>query len=224
MIYFPQTKGYISKEYPLVVGAAVTAEGQAMVGLTAAGVFGVKPSTGVASEVFVGIAVSQQITITSLPKIEDVVVPAGLVVTLARTPSAGTSSVWDKTSGAVVVAGGAGWTLVGNVQTMAAGFLGHTLQFSYRYAPNANESRSIQGDIVPGGPAGVLVNQIGIIKNGVVWTTEFDTLVNWDATNPVVALGANGQFTIGGVGTVVNCTIVNVPSASSPYLGLDLNY
>ena len=82
MIYFPQTKGYISKEVPLLAGAAVTAEGQALVGVTSGGVYGAKVSTGAASEVFLGIAISQQISLTSVPKIELVTVPAGLLALL----------------------------------------------------------------------------------------------------------------------------------------------
>lgn len=224
MIYFPQTRAFISRELPVAVGFQLEAEGQAMVGVTANGVFGVKPSAGDAGEVFAGIAVSRQITITSKARVDTFVVPVGLAVTLGRTPSGGTLSVFNKTTAAVVPSGGGGWSLAGDVLTLPAGSAGNTIEVYYKYAVTVKESRSLQGDIFPGGAAGFEVNQAGLFKNGVVFTDQFDTLVNWNAANPIVRLGANGQFTIGGTGTIIDCTIVQTPNPESAFLGLDLNY
>lgn len=225
MIYFPQTRGFISQEFPVAVGFTVTAEGQALVAVNGTdGSFGVKPSNADAAEQFLGLAVSQQMTITSKARVESFVIPAGLTVTVDRTPTGGTISVYNKTDGAVVATGGAGWTLTGKVFTLAAGFLGKTLEFYYKYAVTANESRQLQGDIFPGGAAGYVVNQVGILKNGVVFTDQFDTTVNWNVANPVVRTGVNGQLTIGGTGPIINCTVTQSPNADSAYLGLNLNY
>jgi hypothetical protein len=224
MLYFPQGKAYISQEFPVATGASVAAEGLALVASTTGGVFGVAPSAGSSGEKFVGVSVSMQMTITSLARAEEYVVPAGNVVTLDRTPTGGTVSVYDLTSAAVVPASGGGaWSLSGKTLTLTATELGHSILVRYKYAPTAAESQLIQGDIYPGGAAGFVTGSVGVIKNGTVFTSEFDTTINWNAANPTVTTGASGQFTVGGSGAVVPCVVVNVPSADSPYLGLNLN-
>lgn len=224
MLYFPRGKNYISIEQPVAAGATISAEGQALVADTTAGVFGVKPSTGAAGEKFAGVAASQVINIASLSRVEAYVVPAGNVITLKRTPTGGTLSVYDFTAGAVIAAGGGGWTLSGATLTLQASHVGHSIEVYFKYAPTLPESRSLQGDQLPGGPAGVAVSQVGTLRNGPVFTSEFDATVNWNATNPTVTLGANGQFTIGGTGTAIQATVIQAPSAGSPFLGLDLTY
>ena len=223
MLYFPNTRQYVSIELPVAPGSLIAAEGQALIADTTTGVFGVRPSTGGATDNFVGVAVSQQQTLAFMSKVEDGVHPAGNTFTLARTPAAGTLSVYNLTTGAVVPPGGGGWTLAGRVVTLAVATLGNNLAYTYRFAPTAMEARTLQGDVYPGGPAGALVNQVGVIKNGVVYTTEFDSAVDWRATNPVIRVGANGLFTIGGAGAIVNCALVSVPSVAQPFLGLMLN-
>lgn len=224
MLYFPQTKQYVSIELPVAPGSVVTAEGQALVSDTTAGVYGVKPSTGASTDNFVGVAVGQQMALLFLPKVEEAVHDTSNTFTLARTPAAGSLSVYNLTTGAVVPASGGGaWSLSGDVVTLDAGTQGASLQYTYRFAPTVNEARAFQGDVYPGGPAGSVVDQIGVIKNGVVYTTEFDAAVNWHATNPTVRVAANGLFTIGGSGTVVACSIVAIPSVTQPFLGLMLN-
>lgn len=224
MLYFPQGRAYISQEFPVAAGASVNAEGLALVASTTNGVFGVAPSAGTSGEKFMGVSVSMQMTITSLARVEEYVVPSGLVVTLDRTPSSGTLSVYDLTSAAVVPASSTGaWSLSGATLTLTATELGHTILCRYKYAPTAAESQLIQGDIYPGGAAGYVTGSVGVIKNGTVFTSEFDSTVNWNAANPTVTSGAAGQFTVGGNGATVPCVVVNVPNVDSPYLGLNLN-
>jgi hypothetical protein len=223
MLYFPNGRDYISQEFPVAQSATIAAEGIALVADTTAGVFGVKPSAGVSGEKFVGVAVSQQISITAVARVESHIVPATNVVTLNRTPSSGTLSVFNKTTGAVVPAsGGSNWSLAGRQLTLPAGMAGNEIETYFKYQVTLNESRSLQGDTFPGGAAGFLVGQCGAVRNGTIYTSEFDTTVNWNATNPSVTLGANGQFTIGGSGAAVPAVVVAVPSASQPFLGLML--
>ena len=223
MLYFPNGRDYISQEFPVSAYATIAAEGVALVADNANGVFGVKPSAGTAGEKFVGVAVSQQISISSVARVESHIVPATNVVLLDRAPSAGTLSVYNKTTGAVVPAsGGSNWTLTGRQLTLPAGMAGHEVEAYFKYPVTMNESRSLQGDTFPGGAAGFLVGQCGAIRNGTIYTSEFDTSVNWNVANPTVTLGANGQFTIGGSGAVVPAVVVNSPSAGQPYLGLML--
>ncbi len=219
MLSFPNTRGAISGEMPVAPSAVISAEGQAIVSEVNAGVAGAKPSTGAAGERFLGVAVSQQMTLTSVSKVEEVIQPSSNIINLARLPSAGTLSIYDFDT-AAPIALGAGVTLVGQVLTLAASTLGHKLAILYKFVPTTVEARSIQGDVYPGGPAGAVVNQVGIIRSGPVYTDQFDTTVNWNATNPVVRLGANGQFTIGGAGTIVDAAILAVPASANQFLGL----
>lgn len=221
MLLFQNSRIIQSTERPVAAGATVTAEGQALVATNVGGVFGVKPSTGAAGEIFAGVSLAQQLTPLYLPAVERLTVTAGLTVTVRSTPVGGTLRVYNVTKGAVVAAGVAAgnYSIVGNVITVVAGgatAAADVLEVGYRYSPTTLEAKAIQGDIPAGGAASLTLNSVGAILQGDVYTTEFDTSVDWTAANPVITLGANGLFTIGGAGAVVpNAYIVKVPSAGS---------
>jgi len=89
------------------------------------------------------------------------------------------------------------------------------------------QMRALYGDIQPGGYVGSYVGQIGVIKRGDVWVTEFDASANWAAT-PSVWLAPNGQITTfsnKGVAAVQipNCIVTGVPNMTIPYLGLSFS-
>jgi hypothetical protein len=229
MIYFPKSRFQISHEVALAAGAAVAAEGQALVASTIAGVFGAAPSAGSSGELFLGVAISAQITLASFPKVETFVIGAGLTYTLSRTPSGSTLTVLN---GATAVAAGAGATqyqLSGATLTFGGtgvAAAGQTIVAVYRFVPTVVEAVSIQGDITPGGTAAAQLGQVGVVKSGVIYTSEYDTAVNWMATNPIITTGANGRFTIGGSGATVNGVVVAAPNASGPqgaFLGIEFS-
>jgi hypothetical protein len=223
MLYFPNGRASISIELPVAAGSTIAAEGQALISDLTSGVAGVKPSTGASTDNFMGVSISRPMTLNFVTKVEEAVHGTGNTYTLARTPAAGTLSVYNKTDGAVVPASGGGaWSLTGKVVTLDAATQGDLLEYTYRYAPTVTEARAIQGDVWPGGPPGQSINQVGLIKNGIVYTDQFDTTVNWHASNPVVRVAANGLFTVGGSGAIVPCAIVAIPSVSQPFLGLEL--
>jgi len=227
MIYFPKTRVQTSYEVALAAGVAVAAEGQALVANTTAGVFGAQPSAGTGGELFLGFAISAQITLASFPKVETFVIGAGLTYTLARTPQSSTLTVLN---GVTAVANGAGATqyqlstatlTFGGTGVAAAG---QTITAIYRYAPTVSEAVALQGDITPGGTAAAILGQVGVLKSGTIYTSEYDTAVNWNATNPIITLGASGRLTIGGSGAVVNGVVVSAPNSSGPqgaFLGVE---
>lgn len=219
MLYFPSTRQANSVELPIAASAAVTAEGCALVADNTAGVFGVKPSTGSAGEQFLGVSVSQQLPLLNYPKVEEKVQGASNVITLARTPSAGTIIVFNVTTGAPLVVT-TDYTISGKAVTLQAGTLGNTIRVIYKFVPDATEARAIQGDIYPGGATGTALSQVGVLRSGPVFTTEFDGSVNWSAASPVIKLGANGLFTIGGSGTTVDAAVLQAPTTTNPFLGL----
>lgn len=220
MLYFPNGRPALSTELPIVAGAVIAAEGQALVGVTAAGVFGVQASGGNSSENFLGLAVSQQIALTTFPKVQEVVTPNTDTVVLARTPSASTLSIYDLTAGALLTIT-TDYTVSGATITTNVALRGHLLRYTYKFAPTAVEARAIAGDVYPGGAAGTSIGQVGIFQKGTVYTTEFDSTKDW-TTSVVVKTGANGLLTQGGSGATVDCVIVNTPNTTNPYLGLML--
>ena len=220
MLYFPNGRPILSSELPIASGASIAAEGQALVGSTVNSVFGVAPSAGTGTENFLGLAVSQQIALTSFPKVQEFVQPNTDLITLSRTPSASTLAVYNVTTNTLLTIT-THYTVSGAVVTMNSAFRGNTIRFIYKFAPSAVEARAISGDVYPGGAAGTSIGQVGIFMKGTVFTTEFDSTKDWTQT-VTVKTGANGQLTQGGSGVTVPCVIVSVPSTTNPYLGVML--
>lgn len=238
MLQFDKVRILESVEAPVQTGFTVTAEGQALVADYTGGVFGVKPSTSGAAEQFYGVSIAQQMTLLYLPMVEEVVTatiapaPTTFTITLARTPVAGSIRFYDETTAAALTAGNPSTTantysLAGNVLMLnyAAQGAGKRLTLSYRYSPTTVEVASVQGDIPPGGAANLTLGTMGVIRKGRIATTEFDTSVDWTVAAPVITVGANGLFTIGGTGQAVpNAVIVEIPGVSTtvPVLVFDI--
>lgn len=220
MIYFPATKAAISAEFPVAVGASIAAEGQCLIADNTGGVFGAKPSAGGGSEVFLGIAVSQQMPLEQANNVEAFVQPSSNTVTLAFTPVSGTIGVYDATDAAFLTVT-TDWTVSGSVITLESDTLGHELVVYYKFAPTVAQALAIQGSTIPGGAPGVSIGQVGVLRNGVVYTDQFDTSVDWNAATIAVKSKANGQFTIGGGGTTLTSVkVISPPSVGMPFLGL----
>lgn len=222
MIYFPLTKIVDSSEAVLAPGAAVTAEGQALIRVTAAPAQGVTPSLGAANEIFAGFSLLG-VSAAPLPalyasKVESFTVPGSGIVALAKTPVAGQLAVFDNTAGAAVATP----TVVGNTVTTLT--VGNTVTVTYKYALSVIEARALQGDVQPGGYAGSYVGQVGVAKRGVIYTDQFDAAVNWAAATSI-KLAAGGQITSqGGSGVALTgAYVVSTPSQEVPYLGLEFS-
>jgi hypothetical protein len=227
MIYFPKSRYPLSTEMKVAVGAQILAEGSALVSSTIAGAFGVKPATDDTTGSFVGFSVSEQITLASLPKVEnfDVTGADGTTLVLSRTPSASTVFVYNNTSGSAL-AETTDWTVAGDVLTWVTDQSGDNVDVFYRFVPSAVEAQAFQGDVKPGGAAGFLLDQVGVIQRGVIYTSEFDTSVNWLATNPVIKTGVGGRVTIGGGGLTIPGVVVSAPNSGGPdgaFLGIEFN-
>lgn len=223
--YLPFTKAEQSTEMIVAPGAQFYAEGQAAVvaqGNTSAGVL---PSTGTASDVFVGFVFAgtsaAPFNESYYNKVEQFVVPSTGIVTLSLTPLAGQVSTFDTTTstfnGSPTVSGQ-------NVSGLTAG---DTVNVTYKYALTVIQARALFGDIQPGGYIGNYVGQIGVITRGTVWTTEYNASVNWlvagqtGGTPQPLTLAANGQVTLGGSGnTIPNAYVIGVPGQDVPFLGI----
>lgn len=194
---------------------------------------GVKVTAGAAGEQFAGVSISQQLNILQFPQLDSVVVSSTGTFSTTFTPIAGTIRVVDLTQGADVAL-----TAVGSAPTTAqyapgtgannyitnTGNAGHTLTIYYRFAPTVAQAQAIQGTILPGGDSGALLNTVGVVIAGDVYTSEYDTSADWLAAGPLVLyLGANGLFTTtsGGV-AVPNARVIARPTANNPFLGVSI--
>jgi hypothetical protein len=225
--YLPFTKTADSTEMFTAPGANIYAESQALVVTQGATSNGVMPSTGTASDIFVGFAFAGT---SALPfpeayynKVEQFTVGTTGMITLSLTPIAGQVFVYDNTLSEAIT----DFTLTGmNVTGLTAG---DEVTVTYKYALSVIESVALFGNIQPGGYVGAYVGQIGVITRGVVWISEFDASQNWasPAAGEVPVLAANGQITLGTPGAagvapiaVPNCYVSGVPSMEYPFLGL----
>ncbi len=226
MIYLPKSRFQLSHEMPVYTGGTVAAEGQCLVSKSGTGGNGVEPSASSnANQTFVGFSVSDMITLASFPKVDSFVVTGGAstTVTLSRTPQASSYIVF---ADGVELTETTDYTLSGATITWVNSQAGKTVQVNYRFAPTVVEAQSIQGDIRPGGAPGALLGQVGVAKSGVIYTSQYDTAVNYTAANPALKTGANGRVTIGGSGLAIRGWVIQAPNANGPdgaFLGIAFN-
>lgn len=222
MIYFPLTRIVDSAETVVAPGSNITAEGQALIRVTAAPATGTTVSAGAASEVFAGFSVlgvsAAPLPVLYATKVESFVVPGSGIIELAQTPVAGQLAVFDETDNAAIATP----TVVG--KTVTGLDAGNTVKVTYKYAPTTVQQRALQGDVQPGGYAGAYVGQVGLMKRGTLYTDQFDASKNWAAATGI-KLAANGQITDqSGTGVAIaGAYVVAVPNQEVPFLGIEFS-
>lgn len=232
-IYFPGSKIEQSTEMLVALGAKFTAEGQAVVrtqGNTAAGV---QPSTGQATDLFVGFSLAgtsaAPFAEATYNKVETFLVPATGSVKLSLVPTTATSvGIYDQTTSAWVPVDGTTVKVTG--QTVSGLTAGDTVTVTYEYTLTAVQRRVLFGDVQPGGYVGDYVQQIGVITRGTVFTSQFDASKNWAAAggsaSTQICVAANGMLTLGTPGTapagvaVPGAYVTQIPGAEIPFLGI----
>lgn len=221
MIYGPYSKYIDSAEAMVAPGAVIDAEGLVLVRAAAAQAAGVMPSTGAATELFAGFSIAGTSAAPFLEgftnKQETLTVPATGTVTLQFAPLANQAFVFDLTTGAAVAAPVVSGK---NVSGLDAG---DDVVITYKYQLSVTQARSLQGDVQPGGYSGAYIGQIGVLKRGVIYTSEFDASKNWAAATGVKA-AAGGQVTDQtGAGPTLPAQIIATPSSEVAFLGLEFS-
>lgn len=192
----------------------------------------VKPSAGAAGEQIAGFSVSQQLSPSYLPYVDNGVPNASAEFTTSFTPISGSLFIIDTTTGTVQTAGTPGsnpnqYSISGNVITFNTAQKNDTMLIQYRYVPTAVQWQAVQGNVLPGGDSGALLNVVGVIVAGDIYTSIYDTSANWQSTSApiIVSTSANGMVTIGGSGTVISPTVrvLAPPTATNPFLGLSIS-
>lgn len=232
MLYFPQTRIELSVERPVAQGSLITAEGVALVNSLTGGSYGVKHSAGAVGEVFAGVAFNSVTPLTQAPKIQEFIVGASpFAVVLDSEPLPGTVRVVRLDTNLPIAAAGAASATEyevdgGNPRRFIfhSSMVGVPVSISYSYAPTLVQAMALQGNVLPGGPAGQYLGQVGVITRGDVYTDQWNTAADWSSAVGVVLL-ANGKFgpTSNPATAIRGVQIIELPSASRSYLGLNIN-
>lgn len=224
-LYLPNSKFVDSSEAAVAPGAVIQVEGLALVRAPGAPASGVMQSMAAdATEIFAGFSIAG---VSAAPfvspyanKVENFTIGSAGTAVLGLTPVAGQIMVYDNTTGAKVAISG-GVSLTGKV--LAGLTNGHSVTVTYKYALSVLQALALEGNQQPGGFAGAQVGQIGVIKRGVIYTSEFDASVNWAAATGI-KLAANGQVTDQtGSGATIIGYVVAAPNSDCPYLGLEFS-
>ena len=223
MIYSPNQRAKLSHEAAVAPGAVFTSEAQVAVRASGASSEGVLPSTGTSADVFEGFVIAgtagAPFTEEYATKVEVLTVPTAGAIQLQFEPVSGQVGVFDITEDEAVAS--ADMTVAGKV--ISGLDAGNDVRVTYRYSLTVTQSRALQGDATPGGYAGNHLGQIGVVSNGLIYTSNFDASKDWSAAT-AVKMAANGQVTDqSGTGNAIPCSIVDLPSVEVPFLGLRIH-
>src|SRR6478736_1353136 len=222
MIYGHFSKYLDSSEAVVAPGAVIDAEGLVLVRAKANQAAGVMPSTGVAgSEIFAGFSIAGTSAAPFFEgfsnKQETFVVPATGKVTLQFAPVPNQTAVFDVSTNTAVASPSVAGKVVSSLTP------GDQVIVTYKYPLSVIQARSLNGDVQPGGYSGAYVSQIGLLKRGMVYTSQFDASKNWAAAT-AVKMAAGGQVTDqSGAGDAIPAMIIATPSSEVTYLGLEFS-
>jgi hypothetical protein len=226
----------------VATGKTVSEEGQGLVAVMEGGVEKVMPSEAGVGEKFVGFAMFRQKTFATAAVVEDHIIPtaAPFVVELGKQHLiAGQVRVLnvvaggDFTPAAAPPAVAAGEFLVdlvhGTITFNGPADAGKTIRVFYRYDLTVAESIQQFYEAPTNHPDPNFFSQVGVGKGkGRVYTMFYDQSIDWAAATVVPGLlGAaltKGMITDGsggGVTLIPNARVVNVPSPTDPYLGIE---
>lgn len=205
-------------------GVVISEEGVALVFASSNGHTYVRPSSGVAGEVFAGFSLSRNSPPAYLPRIiKDKTVPATGVLDLARVPVTGQilvkvagevlSIVADTPDeGEVQLQGQKLYFFAGTPENggtpAVLGDQGKELYVQFIYEPSVQEAKTVIGEAPIGGLPSSEMEIIGVTQRSeAIGTTFYDASVDWTGViHP--KLGVDGRLTTKGNGTTLTNVIV----------------
>jgi hypothetical protein len=246
MLDFSQTREFASTTRSTAVTTLIAAEGQCLVrDFTIAN--GVVPSTGAATVTgeqltFAGVSLSTQIDPTNLIAFEEPVSSATSQILLAQpsyiTTTAPQVFVYNVTTSTAFTYSGTPGQAAGTVPanqwsptsagspTLQVPTANANQQFlvGYRYPATVAGAQWLQGDQLPGRNIANLLNQVGVLTHGDVFTDQFDVTANWQASGLLfVTTGTNGQFTVGTAANAIpGVSLLSRPTFGNPWLGISI--
>lgn len=227
-----------SDTQPVATGKTVSEEGQGLVAVMEGGVEKVMPSEAGVGEKVVGFAMFRQLTFSTAAVVEDHIVPTAVpyVVELGKQHLiTGQIRVLDVVAGTdlapaaappAVAAGEFLADLVHGTVSFNAAEAGKTIRVFYRYDLTVAESIQQFYQAPTNMPDPNFFSQVGVGKGkGRIFTMYYDQSVDWSSAAVVPALAGAptpGMICDGGAGPdIPNARVVNVPSPTDPYLGIE---
>lgn len=214
-----------SSDMLLAKSAKIVAEGQALVVVPGEGL---APSKGVAGEIFAGFVMRRT---SAAPVVEAYMTKVERFVVAA--PAEGTPAVelqFEPLSASVCVVNLATGETIADVtvegKTLSSDAFKNDMEIEvvYKWELTVAQARTIFGDAQPGGPAGDWLGQVGCAKRGMIYTSWFDSSVNWAAAKQI-KLAAEGMITNeAGEGEVLpGAYVVHAPTVETPFLGIEFS-
>lgn len=227
MLQLRNTRIHSSRHATVLSSVVIEEEGQALVWVKEDGETKVKPSAGVAGEIFAGVSLSRNIAPGMHPLVQEGSLAGNASAVLSRTPIAGQLLVKiDGVKKTVVSSAPADAT---EVQLSGANLYAHASMANkpfvaqMLYVPSVLEARSIVGDGPVGGLASSVIGNIGRLCVAEFGTSYFDASEDWSDVT-FVKLGANGTFVPGTEADhIPNVVVKNTPNAQSAFLVLSIN-
>lgn len=215
MLQLSHTRVYESRSHNVATGYSVADSGLALVYTDDNGVAGVRPSSGVASEIYAGTSQTRPIVPSTLA-VAGQFTAAAVTLTLPKTPIAGQLRIVALDGTPQVLGNPANaneYSIVGNVVTINVARTGEAFNVQLRYTPTVTEALAASGEI-PGALAQTLTDRVTGITRGIIATTSWDVTSAWVAGTPV-RLGPNGVFTQAGAGELIPGSVLDaVPNGS----------
>jgi hypothetical protein len=209
----------VTAETNIVAGSCLTS-------ITESGRGKVKRSTGTSADIFAGFSLVSQVKDGKAVKIETLTIPASgpYTLTLAKTPSAD-ADISVRTAGGTAytqgVAANGVYSVSGAVLTFHSSNASVSVIVTYKYNITVTEAAMLWGDQAGVGSPTDVTNTVSISHSGYIYTDQFDSGADWNAASITdLKTGANGLVVRGGSGVAIKGSIVEVPTADTPFLGL----
>ena len=225
MLDLPSCSILSSHHAPAVSGVTALEEGVALVYVMEDGTTKIQASTGVAGERFAGCCQIRHITPNSAVSSAATTVPdaAPYTITLADTPRTGEIQV--KINGAVAADTGGGtgeYTIAANVITFDATDAGLDVEVTYRYDLSVAKANMLFGTNATQQNLGADF-EVGFIKEGDVFTSNYNVADDWADTAADIKLDADGMFsTSSATGETIDAMVIATPAQGGGFLGLRL--
>jgi len=225
---------------PIALGSTVSKVGQGLVSVLVGGEEHVKPATGGGGETFAGFALFRQLSYSTAPQVQSVVVPGSApyeVDLKFNNLIAGQLRVYDVLNatdlaivGAPPVAGEVQPDYVAGKLTFNAAEAGLEMTVYYRWNLTVAQAETLFYQAPTNYPEPNYFGQVNVMKGkGRLYTGDYDASLDWSTVAAgTITLGADGILTVGGAGPLVpGARVIHAPAvgvspvASSQMLGIE---
>ena len=193
---------------PLASGVSTVEEGACLVAdYDSNGVMQVRPSSGMAGEIFVGFALTEKTELETVVAQDTFSSKAGKSTYTLSHSYKGSGRITgvdaeDNAEGMESdVDANDEWHVDGTTLTLQTdATVGTSFTIEYRYTPTVVDYRRIQGDVHPGPAVGVSQGVITVLEAGELLFDNYDTTKDWkfiDTAAVNLKTGANGRITRG---------------------------